>query len=398
MAAAYSRSTLNPVQEVMHSVAGITDNQLALLQGPAIAWPLALAAVPMGILIDRYRRVRLLKVFTIVAAAGTVLTAFSSTFPCLLVVRCFIAMAICGTNPTALSLLSDLYAPAERGRATMTMAVGGYAGAAGAFALGGSLIAASNGGGLNALRDVLLEMSVPLIVIAILSASLQEPARRDVGIHNYSVRQAVAEVWRYRAVILPPLVGMVLAEIGMNGVLVWGGPALSRTFHLAADRVGFIMAVTVLFSGILGPVMGGVLADLCHRGGGPHRTLRMLSILTFASAPGAFFPLVQQATVASVLLLAFITIISAVIVSGTTLFTVVIPNEIRGLCITAMIAASVLFGIGLAPLMVSLLSSLLDGPAPLGKALVIVSAATAVLAAVVFGFGSRLLSDKAVTH
>src|SRR3569833_241341 len=109
-------------------------------------------------------------------------------------------------------------------------------------------------------------------------------------------------------------------------------------------------------SGESGSMLGGVFADACLRQGGPVRTLARLIVLSTVAAPAALYAFVPGAPVASVLLTVFITIMTAASVMGTTLFIIVIPNELRGLCTAVMMASCVVVGSGLAPLMVSALA------------------------------------------
>jgi MFS family permease len=218
---------------------------------------------------------------------------------------------------------------------------------------------------------------------------MREPKRTGVTIENPSSRQAFAELWRYRAVVLWPLLGIISGEIAVEVVLVWASPTLSRHFSLSADRIGVIMATVLFASGLLGPMLGGTLADVCQRAGGPHRTLIVLVGLAILTVPAALFAKVPTVAAASVLLAAFMTLVNAVCVMGTTLFTIVIPNELRGLCAALLLGSSVLLSIGLAPLTVSLLSSVLGGADTLGSALSIVCIATGVLGATTFLLGRR---------
>jgi len=60
------------------------------------------------------------------------------------------------------------------------------------------------------------------------------------------------------------------------------------------------------------------------------------------------------------------TIVGAVTVMATTLLTIVIPNELRGLCVAISAMANALLGVALAPVIVSQLSSAMGGPTIIG--------------------------------
>jgi MFS family permease len=387
-AVAYGRTALSPLQETMGVALSLTDNQMALLQGPALALPVVLAAIPLGLLIDRYSRVHLLFVLAVLCAMGSVLTALAPNFAVLFLARCFSGLTATATSTTAISLLSDLYAPAQRGRASMTVTIGQYVGFSAAFALGGALLAMA-GPAPNGWRTTMLWLSAPLGLIVFLLLGLREPPRTGRLIEAPSVPQSFSELWRYRAVIGPVMGGIIMAEIATLGALAWAAPTLSRNFALSPNRVGAIMAVVVLVSGILGSITGGILADFCQRTGGPRRTILTLSVLALLSVPVGLFGVVADVTASSVLLALFMTVVGAIIVMGTALFTIVIPNEVRGLCLAVSSGAAVIFGIALAPVAVSLLAGTLGGPVMIGKALTLVCAAAGLLGAATFAAGSR---------
>jgi MFS family permease len=179
-------------------------------------------------------------------------------------------------------------------------------------------------------------------------------------------------------------------------MLIWAAPMLLRRFGLPPDRIGSIMAMGMLVSGILGPILGGMLADLCQRTGGPRRTVAVLCGLALLSAPAGLFAFVPGVALSSILLVAAMTIMLAVAVMGMTLFTIVIPNELRGLCMSVLVAAVMLFALAVAPVTVSVLSGAIGGLAMIGKALSIVCVTTSLLTAASFAFGRRYLPRTAL--
>jgi MFS family permease len=385
-AAGYARTVISPLQEAMRLALSLTDNQIAILQGPAMALPLVIASMPLGLLIDRSIRVRLIFIFAALNLFGSLFTVFAPSFNLLLVARCCVGLAGFTTFPIVMSLLADLYAPPQRGRVTMAISIGQVVGNSAAFALGGALLA-QFGSGLDAWRSTMLWLTAPLVLVTLLMLAMREPPRTGVLVAKLSTRETVLELWRYRKAIGPILIGLVMAEIAIGAMLIWTAPTFSRSFNLAADHIGAIMAVVLLTSGLLGPVLGGLLADFCQRTSGPARTSAFLSGLALLSVPVALFPLMPDSTMASVLLIASMTINLAVAVMSMTLLTIVVPNELRGLCMALVVAVNILFAVGVAPVIVSLLSQAIGGPALLGKSLALVGAVAGLLGAAAFALG-----------
>ncbi len=393
-AGAYARVAISPLQETMRLVLPLTDNEIALLQGPALAVPLLLVSVPLGLLIDRYSRVRLILILAALDVVGSIGTALASDFAVLFTARSLVGLTTLAVNPAAFSLLADLYAPVHRGRATMVLAVGQFAGYAAAFAVGGFLLT-SYASDANGWRWAMAWLTAPLVLVALVALGMREPVRTGLAIKNPSIRDAWQELWRYRAVIGTLLAGLVLIEVAIGAVVIWAVPALSRTFAVPADRMGAIMATGLIVSGTVGPIAAGPLTDFCNRAGGPRLTLWVLGALSLLGALATLFPLAPAIGLASVLLVAFMTLVGAMVVMTMTLFTVAVPNELRGLCMSVAAAACVFFGTGLAPLTVSLLSTAMGGNA-IGQALAIVCTVAGILCASLFAFGARFFPRTAV--
>lgn len=394
-AAGYVRTAISPLQEAMRIALSMSDNQMALLQGPVIGIPVILGAVPLGLLINRYSRVRLLCVLMLLSLIGSLFTAFASNLTLLLLARCLAGLTGLGAIPIVFSLLADLYAPAQRGRAMMVVSVGQLGGISAAFAFGGVLLAMT-GSEPEGWRSAMLWLSAPLVPVVLLMLVLREPPRMGLAIANPSARQVWQELRQYRAVVVPLAVGGVLVEVAIGAMLIWGAPMLSRSFGLPPDQFGSIMAMGALVSGMVGPIVGGTFADLCQRTGGPQRTGSVLTALAFLGAPASLFAFASEVTSASVLLVTTMTLMLTISVMATTLFTIVIPNELRGVCISVLVAANLLFAFAVGPVAVSVLSSAIGGLAMIGNSLSIICVISSLLAATTFAFGRRYLPRAAV--
>jgi predicted MFS family arabinose efflux permease len=386
MAGMFARFSINPLQEMLRGALALSDNEIGCLQGPALAVPSVLAAVPLGLIIDRWSRARLIVIFCALSAGGCVMTALASSFAALFLSRCVVGLASAATSTAVFSMLPDVVSATRRGRMTTLVVIGQYAGMAAAFALGGALLSVADGW-----RSVMMWLAVPPMLVTIALPAMREPVRRGRVIRSPSIRESYLELLRYRGVVGLLLSAMVAAEMATLAVLTWGGPALSRNFLSSPGHVASTMAMALLVSGILGPLGGGFLADGCYRLGGAPRMSYALFTLMLVAVPAGCFALAPNLLWARVLLFLFMGLLSATLVAGITLFTTVIPNELRGLCVAILAAAQVLIGVGTAPIAVSALSSFLGGPKMLGTALAVVTAATCLIAAATFRVAGRIL-------
>lgn len=150
-----------------------------------------------------------------------------------------------------------------------------------------------------------------------------------------------------------------------------------------------MMGVVLLVSGILGPALGGPLADYCQRHGGPRRTVTALAVIALVSLPAALFTFMPTSNSAAAAMVVFLIFGFMISTAGVTLSIIVIPGELRGVYLGATFTVGSIFFVGLAPIAVSALSGLLGGEPMIGRALAIVCASASLLGAVVFAFSAR---------
>ena len=392
-AAAYARFTVSPLQEAMRAALTLSDRQMAMLQGPALALPMVIAGLPIGLLIDRVSRARLILAFSVIECLGTTLTALAPNYPVLIVARCLVGLAVPAICTAVFSLVGDLYGPTQRGRACMAIVIGQYVGLSGAFALGGSLMGLF-GAGHDGWRPAMLGLASVLLPVALLMFWLQEPARQERVVGPIDSKATLKELWQFRAIIAVLVTGVLMGDIGVYGVLSWAAPAFSRQFSTSPQRTGEILGLAVLISGIAGPLIGGLIADFTSRSGGTRRTVVALGGLAALSIPTGAFCFVPHLAAATLMLVAYSTAGSAILVAGTALFTVAIPNEIRGTCVAVSFAIQSLLGIALVPVLISLLSEALGGERMLGAALSITCVGVSILGVGIFGLGSRFFPKR----
>jgi hypothetical protein len=86
------------------------------------------------------------------------------------------------------------------------------------------------------------------------------------------------------------------------------------------------------------------------------------------------------------------TLMGALIVMSVALLTIMIPSELHGLCLSVTIGANTIFGVALAPIVVSRISAAIGGVTSIGEALALVCVAAGTLSAAMFLYGRRYLT------
>jgi MFS family permease len=365
------------VQEQAKAELALSDFQLSLLSGLAVSIPLAILAVPVGLMVDRGNRVRLLLWTAMAWTIGTLITAVAESMPVLFVARMLGGVGASISTTIAISLASDLSLPANRGRSLLLLTVGKYAGTALAFALGGWLLGhfLAQGGwaGFSAWRSAHLAVGMLSLLLLMPLARLREPLRQETkaGVGR-GITETLQELAAYRRFLAPLFLGQIGVMMADAAAAIWAAPVLSRTYGASPQDFGGWLGAVIFAAGVLGSLAGGFAADAGLRGG---RQGGILAGAVFASVfalPAAFFPIAPDTAVFAALL--FVLLLGGTItglVTATTL-AVLLPNDLRGLAIGVFLAIGGLVAFGIAPTLVTVASTTLGGEGQIGIGLAIV--------------------------
>lgn len=115
---------------------GLSDTELGLIQGFAFSLFYALFALPVGLLVDRWRRVPVLWGGVLIWSIATVTCGLAGTFLTLFLARVFVGAGESTTTPASSSIIADYFPPAQRAKAYGVFAMGGSVGIGIAYLLG----------------------------------------------------------------------------------------------------------------------------------------------------------------------------------------------------------------------------------------------------------------------
>jgi MFS family permease len=366
---------------------------------------MALGSIPVGLLCDRVSRAKILMLSVLMSIASFLLTAFAVHFTTLFIARCLAGTSSAAILIASFSFVGDLFAPSARGRASTVLASGEIVGAPLSFALGGFLLVTVGAWPIGRIlglqqdpwRMALLCMGLFLVPVAALTLLLREPYRHKSMEAKLPLPVILTKLWDYRAIAFPVLFARGMVWIADGSVFVWAAPTFARRYNMAPDKIGALMGFVLLASGLLGPLLGGPLADACLRWGGPRRTMIALAGVALISAPAALFAVMPSPDRASLMMLIFLTLGFTVATAGVALSIVIIPVEIRGFYLGISFTFGSIFFVGLAPLAVSMLSGALGGGVMIGNALTIVCCGASLLGAAVFALSSRFIPADGVS-
>ena len=372
----------------------LSDMQVGLANTTVLYTAYAIFCIPMGLLVDRIRRVRLLATATVLWCAGLLMTGLSTSIAWLIASKVLLGIANAITLPAAMSLLADYFPPERRAMATTSYGLGQGVGQAGAIFIGGLGLAAL--GRLTTARPDILFGFAPWRLISLAFAlagallipailALREPERKEV---RQTGGGGLRELWAYRAFLLPLLAGTTCLSAMSTGILSWLPPALTRIYgQQPGDFAGWFGSVS-LGSVLAGMFAAGKLGEAVHRRAGRGRIMLPAIFASLLCVPASFLAMMPNlewfAAGAILFTLAYAVAISMPMIA----ISLRIPNELRGAVMGLYIVTVSVSGAIAAPL-VALASSALGGDARLGEAMAMVGAPSALLAAMSFWWMSR---------
>lgn len=388
------QAAFGPVQEFARTDLGMTDLQMGLVQGMAVAIPAGLLSIPVGWMADHSNRVRMMLVLAVLWSAGAAASAFATSFELLFAARMVSALGLTVVLPVAISIAADLCPPEKRGRSLLMLSMGKVFGIALAFALGGALF-----GVLSARTEPLFGMAAwratqlifagasALLVLPLLL--LREPVRQEVASSGAGFGASMQALWERRGLLAPLFAGQITVIMADASASIWATPVLMRTYGLQPAEFGGWMGLVLLGSGLVGTIAGGIAADAGLKRGGGRGLLLSAVVASAIGVPAALFPLMPGVPGFAVLLTALLLAGTATGLITATAIAVLVPNQFRALCLGSFVVVGSFIGFGVAPSLVTIISERVGGEGALASALAGVGVTSSTLSLIAFALAAK---------
>jgi multidrug resistance protein len=258
----FDRQLLGAVGEAVRREWGLNDTTLGAL-GTAFTLLYAVVGLPFGRLTDRAERRKILAGGVFVWSVFTALSGAARNFWQLFSVRLLVGVGEATCSPASTSLVGDIFPKTERARAMAVFMLGLPIGLGLANAVGATIAQAWGW------RTAFYLAAVPGLLCAVAALRIEEPARGLVEEHAVGVRQRTGSP--FRLVLSIPTMWWVIASGALHNFNMYALGAFLASFLIRYHGVslrqgGIVAAVTYGFSGVVGLVGGGMLADsLCRK-------------------------------------------------------------------------------------------------------------------------------------
>jgi len=352
---------------------GLTDLQLGLLQGFAFSLFYAVAGMPMGGLIDRFSRTKVMGGAVAFWSAMTLACGLAPGFAALAVARMGVGVGEAALTPGAYSLMADVFPKRLLGRASLIYALGAPVSIAAAAAISGLVLAAGDADGRLVLpifgicaawRVAFAAAALPGIAVSVGLVLLRDPTRKTGHVGEISSSRLFAFLrGPGRSHLVFALASTAIVGIHY-AVTAWSPMILSRSFNWSPRQVASVLGSVGLAGGTLGCLTGGLIADRAFR----HRSTRPLTATM--TAIGTILLLLAIACLASASAGPFIAVVgmttmmtSMMLMLMPTFLQTITPPAMRGRMTGFFMFANVGIGAGVGPALVGAVSSYLLSPA-----------------------------------
>ena len=264
------RLVINLLVDPIKADLGLSDLQIALIQGPAFAVLYATSGAPLGRLADIVNRRSLAACAIGFWSICTALTGAAGNFLSLALARVGVGVGEAALTPAAYSLFADGVRPDRLGRAISIYTAGGALGSGLALLAGGAIYALAEGSslGIAPWRVTLFVVALPGVLLALLIMLIViEPARRDQGARP-SVRTVLGHVAQARHFYGWAFLAYAALSTVLYGFMAWAPSLLVRGFDLSPGAAGLRFGSAMLIAGVAGPIIAGWLADGRRRDAG----------------------------------------------------------------------------------------------------------------------------------
>lgn len=354
---------------------GISDVQFGMLHGIAFAITFSVFGLFAGAFADRFSRRWIIFSSVFIWSLATAFCGIVVHYWQLLIARVGVGAGEAGLNPSATSILSDLF---PRDRLTTAMAVytiGATIGSGTAYLFGGAIVDAVTHtshydipllGTLRSWQAVFLIIGIPGIAASLIIFTIPEPQRREyssvenTGVVNDTLKayakllQHMRSQWRFFA---HHYAGFGLGATVMGGCAIWYPAHMGRTFALSPSEIGLYLGLTVIAASITGKLLCGYMVDTMYKKGYRDAQFRWYACCLLIAAPvGIVMLSTDQLWLFLVGVSIFVLLMAPLPACYCAALNLATPNEMRGTGIALFSGTAGLVAMASGPILIAAIS------------------------------------------
>lgn len=321
---------------------GASDTQMGFLSS-AFTWIYALAALPLGFLVDRANRTKLVAIGIALWSAATVWTGTAKTFVTLFAARASVGVGEAVLSPAAFSMIGDSFPKERRGLPIAVYSMALVIGAALANLLSGGIIkwARTVGevslpiiGEVETWQFIFIIVGTPGFLIAIVFLFLREPPRIESSPREgASLGDAFTWIgtnWAAFFTFVPIFMCMVAIAYGQ----FFNAPMFSRTWGWDTSDYAIVNGLSILAISPVTYMFAGRYSDRRVAAGDRTAPLKLAILGLFIMIPtAAIAPILPTGWMAFGMFCFTTAGIGLVSATGVNALLAIVPGDVRGVVV-----------------------------------------------------------------
>lgn len=293
------RQVLNLLVEPIRLDLGITDTQISFLQGFAFVITYVAMSIPIGRMVDKFNRVRIMIGGILVWSITTIACGLSGNYTQLLAARLGVGAGESTMTPAAWSVLADYFHPDNLARPISVYLMGPYLGAGIAMIAGAEVLDWTRNtteltlpllGTVAPWQFTFIAVGLPGFLIAALFLTVREPKRTGRKETNTQANKDVppwSEVWgfmlEHKRIYVALHLGVPFMVVLLYGLQGWVPTVMVRVYEWDLAQAGRIYGFIALLAGSAGVLTGPFVARALEQRGNQAAALRVAVIGAFAA-------------------------------------------------------------------------------------------------------------------
>lgn len=321
----------------------ISDVQFGLLQGPAFSLTYIVFGLPMGFLVDRLNRTRLVSFGIACWSIVTAMHGLAGSFLALFLARTGVGLGEATLSPSSYSLIGDSFASERHGVALGIFAMSGVLGAGLSMVVGGFLIGLIEARGaivapflgtLQPWQQVFLLLALPGLLLSLLFLAVAEPRRRSANQSAEAVPGNLSSIRAFyranAAFLVRHHIAIGLANMITLASLAWIAALYIRVHGWTIADIGLASGIATMAGAVVGLWGGGMISDYAMRFGPQARLVVCGIAVLLGGGAAAAYPLLENASLAMVGFWLVMTLSCLPMGAGNAALQYVVPGNFRG--------------------------------------------------------------------
>jgi MFS family permease len=349
----------------------LSDTEVSLLMGLSFALFYTFLGIPIGRLADRTNRRNIIIGGIAIWSLMTALCGVVKNYGQFFLARIGVGVGEATLSPAAYSMLADYFPREKLATAISVYSAGIYIGSGIAVLIGAWLV--SMGGDARTVtlpfvgeiftwQVLFFYIGLPGLAIALLVLTVHEPARKglltaaDGQVQHLSVSEVFGLIRQKQAAFFSVTIGFTFIALVSYAYSAWTPTYLVRTFGWKVGSAGALYGLVVTVFSTAGIILGGRYADLLTRRGVTDGRLRIGIYSAIAIALTAFFPLINNPTLAIAMMPIPCFFVAFPFGASSAAIQDIMPNQARALASAVYLFFINMIGLGFGPTAVALLT------------------------------------------